>query len=167
MGELVTPIVILGIVLAGIIIFRDKINEGDISLKIGIFSIVVAILGNIFGAFELIGYLIQRISIVFVIMSIIIMVYRLIFKSIRGIIARLILFSIFLFMIFSTLANSNDILDLGLEFFTYMNTGKTISIVMILMCILVKSFKLIFGRNTSKDEKNICESYDMNDLQEQ
>lgn len=147
MGELLAPIIILGIVLAGIIVFREKINEGGIDLKIFIFSIIVAILGNIFGKFEPIGYLIQQISIIFAIMSVIVMVYRLIFKTIQGITIKLILFSIFLFMIFSTLGNDNNILNLGDGFLTCMNIGRTLSIVMILICILVKSFYLIFGKN--------------------
>ncbi len=167
MVELISPIIILGVVLASIIIFREKINKADISLKIGIFSIIVAILGNIFGKFEPIGFLVQRIAIVFIIMSIIIMAYVLIFKSIQGVTVKLILFSLFLFLIFSTLLNSYDILKLDNEFFVYMNTGKTISIVVILMCVLIKSFQLIFGKSSGKNKEDIEELYQSKELQEQ
>ena len=84
-------------------------------------------------------------------MSIFIKVYTLIFKSINGITSNLIIFSVFLCMIFHTLANSEEILDLGNEFFVYMNIGRTVSILMILLCILAKSFQLIFGKGRDKN----------------
>ena len=151
---LITSMILLGIVLSCIIIFRQKINQSSINLKVGLFSIVVAILGNIIGRFEfieyfqLIGYLVQRIALIFLIMSIIITGYISIFKYIKGVTVKLSLLSLFLFMIFSVLANSYNMLNLESEFFMYMNLGKTISIIIIIMCILVKTFKLIFGKTS-------------------
>lgn len=166
MGGLISPIIMLGVVLASIIIFKEKISEADINMKIGIFSVIVAILGNILGKFEPMGFLVQRIAIVFIVMSIIIMVCTSIFKSIEGVTAKLILVSLFLCLIFSVLSSSYDILYLDREFFMYMNTGRTISIVVIIMCVLKKSFQLIFGKSPEKNKEYIEEPYQSSELQE-
>lgn len=168
MNEWTSSIIVLGIALTIIVIFRDKINESKTTTKICIFSVIVSILGNIFGKFDLIGYLIQRIAIVCVAMSIIINVYILIFKSIKGITVKLIFFSLFIFMIFTTLLYSSDVLYyLEDEFFMSMNTGRTISIMMILMLILLKSFQLIFSKDKRKEKSNIDETYELKEVQEQ
>lgn len=168
MNEWTSSIIVLGIALTIIVIFRDKINESKTTTKICIFSVIVSILGNIFGKFDLIGYLIQRIAIVCVAMSIIINVYTLIFKSIKGITVKLIFFSLFIFMIFTTLLYSSDVLYyLEDEFFMSMNTGRTISIMMILMLILLKSFQLIFSKDKRKEKSNIDETYELKEVQEQ
>lgn len=168
MNEWTSSIIVLGIALTIIVIFRDKINESKTTTKICIFSVIVSILGNIFGNFDLIGYLIQRIAIVCVAMSIIINVYILIFKSIKGITVKLIFFSLFIFMIFTTLLYSSDVLYyLEDEFFMSMNTGRTISIMMILMLILLKSFQLIFSKDKRKEKSNIDETYELKEVQEQ
>lgn len=71
-------------------------------------------------------------------------------------------------MIFTTLLYSSDVLYyLEDEFFMSMNTGRTISIMMILMLILLKSFQLIFSKDKRKEKSNIDETYELKEVQEQ
>lgn len=108
MTNLVTSIVMLIISLGIVILLREKIRESDFLIKIGVFSIIVSILGKILSYFVTIEFLIHSIFVTVTIMSLIMKVYIMIFKKIERATIKWGLFSLFLFIIFSVIMSGNN-----------------------------------------------------------
>lgn len=155
MNTLIIPVIILIAILICLVTFRETVSEWDVIVKIGIFSVIVATIGSIIGFFQQEGYIVEIIAIICIIMSIIIKLCSLLFKSVRGIIYRIMVCSLFLVLLCTALVYSNNLLSLDYEIIGYINQVRMASLVVLCICILIKSFKLIFG----KKDKYTDDSY--------
>ena len=150
MSSLVTSIVMLIISLGIVILLREKIRESDFLIKIGVFSIIVSILGKILSYFVTIGFLIHSIFVAVTIMSLIMKVYIMIFKKIERATIKWGLFSLFLFIIFSVIMSENNFLILGNKFFNIIYFIRILSVIGILICVLIEVYKIIFDKEKDK-----------------
>lgn len=150
MSSLVTSIVMLIISLGIVILLREKIRESDFLIKIGVFSIIVSILGKILSYFVTIGFLIHSIFVAVTIMSLIMKVYIMIFKKIERATIKWGLFSLFLFIIFSVIMSENNFLILGNKFFNIIYFIRILSVICILICVLIEVYKIIFDKEKDK-----------------
>ncbi len=149
MESLISSIVVLIIAIGIIVMLREQISESDIFIKIGIFSIIVAIVGSILGKFIYIGLLIRSIAIICAIMSFVLKVYCLIFKFIKRMTIKIAMFSLFLFILFSVLGNNNYLISITSNFLEVIMIGKVLSISSMLVCILIEVYNLIFSKKNN------------------
>ncbi|WP_025162151.1 hypothetical protein [Paraclostridium bifermentans] len=154
MEGLISSIVILIISVGIIVMLKDKISQCDILIKIGVFSIIVAILGNILSKFIYAGFLIQALAVTCTIMCAVLKVYGLLFKTINSITIKTGMFSLFLFILFNILGNNQYIISISYKFTELISIGKIVSISCVLVCILIEVYNIIFSKDkrTYKEE---------------
>ena len=117
---------------------REVIIESDILIKLAIFSVMIGCIGIIGEEFINGSYIVTGI-------------FRIIFGSDIGTTGRLIIFFTFLGLVFEALARLNNVLHIGIEYVSFMINGRNVSIMIIMLVLFIKSFKMIFSK---KDEKN-------------
>ncbi len=62
---------------------------------------------------------------------------------------KIAMFSLFLFILFSTLGNSNYLIIITSNFLEIIIIGKVLSISSILVCILIEVYNLIFSKKNN------------------
>ena len=130
---------------------REVIIESDILIKLAIFSVMIGCIGIIGEEFINGSYIVTVISSILFLMCIVTGIFRIIFGSDIGTTGRLIIFFTFLGLVFEELARLNNVLHIGIEYVSFMINGRNVSIMIIMLVLFIKSFKMIFSK---KDEKN-------------
>lgn len=130
---------------------REVIIESDILIKLAIFSVMIGCIGIIGEEFINGSYIVTVISSILFLMCIVTGIFRIIFGSDIGTTGRLIIFFTFLGLVFEALARLNNVLHIGIEYVSFMINGRNVSIMIIMLVLFIKSFKMIFSK---KDEKN-------------
>lgn len=129
---------------------KEEVRESDILVKLSIFSVIVGCLGIIGEQFVSGVYIATIISAIVFVICIILGAFRMIFGVGIGFTGALIAFFTFIALVFEVLARLNNILNIGEEYVNLMINGRTMSIIIILILLFMKSFSMIFLRNNKK-----------------
>lgn len=140
-------LVVLFCIVAGT---KEDIRDSDILVKLSLFSVMSGCIGIIGEEFISGSYIVTVISSIIFIMCIIVGFFKMIFGIDIGHTGRLIVFFTFLAIVFELLARLNNVLNLGMEYVSLMIKGRTISIILILIVLLIKSFNMIFLRKDTE-----------------
>lgn len=141
--------IVLGVLLIGVAVNKDEISELGIIAKIAIFSLIVGCTGVIGGNFFSELYVLSLLSGAALILCILIKALTLIFGCELGFTTSLIVFLIFCGIVFELLARSNNMLGLGTDYVLIMIGLRNIAIILTLIVIFIKSFKMIFFKKNT------------------
>lgn len=137
-------IVLLISLLVSLIIFKNRVRSASGPVKLGIFSLIIAVAGGILEYFVFTGYLITGMSMVIFITCMITKVYEVIFGGVRGPINILTIMATFAALSFEVVSRS--IIELPQATFL-----RNISIATILIGVVLKAFAILF---LEKEELN-------------
>ncbi|HHX63116.1 MAG TPA: hypothetical protein GX707_20760 [Epulopiscium sp.] len=142
--NLISGAIGLVIMIGLLVLFRDKVRNLDIYFKVGIFSVIVALIGYTYSEFDPIGILVSMIAIVVFMMSIILKIYIMIFKKITGPLIKISMFALFIGMVCQVFILRGEWIGLSHGLVGVFLILRNLMIAIILGGILIKTYNIIF-----------------------
>lgn len=139
-----TPVIFLLMILIALAIFKSDIRYLSITSRLGIFSIIISLFGQILRHYVLIGFFIQVIGWVCFFTIILIKIYKFLFGKMDNLISKIWILSFSIFILFTIFSYSNELSILEQTILNLINKGKLYSLFFLSACSLVKFFQLIF-----------------------